>query len=324
VPLLSVQHLSVRYSSGEESFNAVDDVSFVVEQGETIGIVGESGCGKTTLGRAILRLIPNVLGSIVLEGADITHFGKNALRIVRPKMQMVFQDPFSSLNPRQTIRTALERPLIVHGLGSKSEREAHIERFMSSIGLGPQLLSRYPHELSGGQRQRIAFARALVLQPKIVVCDEPVSALDVSVQAQVLNLLTEMKRQLGIAYIFISHDISVVRYMSDKIIVMYLGRIVEMAESAALWSAPRHHYTRALFAAASSLADTQYGRRSQIVRGEPASPLHPPSGCRFNPRCPAATEVCRTVSPTLQPVTPLHHVACHHPIEHDSRFSIRS
>jgi peptide/nickel transport system ATP-binding protein len=216
-------------------------------------------------------------------------------------MQMVFQDPFTSLNPRQTIRTALERPLIVHGLGSSIERKDRIERFVSSIGLSPALLARYPHELSGGQRQRIAFARALILQPKLVICDEPVSALDVSVQAQVLNLLTKMKRELGITYLFISHDISVV------------GRIVEMADAAALRSIQRHHYTRALFAAASVLPEAQYRQRIEVVRGEPASPLHPPSGCRFHPRCPAATEICRTVSPILQPLTPHHYVACHHP-----------
>ena len=311
--MLSVQHLRVRYSSRGDAFNAVDDVSFTVEEGETVGIVGESGCGKSSLGKAILRLVPDVSGSIVLDQTDITHLGGRALRLVRQKMQMVFQDPFTSLNPRQTIKTALERPLIVHGLGSSIERKDRIERFVSSIGLSPGLLARYPHELSGGQRQRIAFARALILQPKLVICDEPVSALDVSVQAQVLNLLTKMKRDLGITYLFISHDISVVRYMSDRIMVMYLGRIVEMADAAALWSVQRHHYTRALFAAASVLPEPQYRQRIEVVRGEPASPLHPPSGCRFHPRCPAATEICRTVSPILQPLTPLHYVACHHP-----------
>ena len=288
-------------------------MSFTVEEGETVGIVGESGCGKSSLGKAILRLVPDVSGSIVLDQTDITHLGGRALRLVRQKMQMVFQDPFTSLNPRQTIKTALERPLIVHGLGSSIERIDRIERFVSSIGLSPGLLARYPHELSGGQRQRIAFARALILQPKLVICDEPVSALDISVQAQVLNLLTKMKRDLGITYLFISHDISVVRYMSDRIMVMYLGRVVEMADAAALWSVQRHHYTRALFAAASVLPEPQYRQRIEVVRGEPASPLHPPSGCRFHPRCPAATEICRTVSPILQPLAPLHYVACHHP-----------
>ena len=288
-------------------------MSFTVEEGETVGIVGESGCGKSSLGKAILRLVPDVSGSIMLDQTDITHLGGRALRLVRQKMQMVFQDPFTSLNPRQTIKTALERPLIVHGLGSSIERIDRIERFVSSIGLSPGLLARYPHELSGGQRQRIACARALILQPRLVICDEPVSALDVSVQAQVLNLLTKMKRDLGITYLFISHDISVVRYMSDRIMVMYLGRVVEMADAATLWSVQRHHYTRALFAAASVLPEPQYRQRIQVVRGEPASPLHPPSGCRFHPRCPAATEICRTVSPILQPLAPLHYVACHHP-----------
>jgi len=288
---------------------AVDGVSFDLERGETVGLVGESGCGKSTLGKTILRLVPSSEGGITLDGADITHLGDKAMAPHRRKVQMIFQDPFGSLNPRQTIRTVLDTALKVHKLGDRAERERQMREIVTRVGLPADALDRYPHEFSGGQRQRIGIARALILRPALIVCDEPVSALDVSIQAQILNLLVDLKRDLGLSYLFISHDLSVVRYFADRVLVMYLGRIVESAGHATLWRDPRHPYTKALLAAVPS-ADPTHARGAPPIKGELSTALT--SGCRFSSRCPAATDRCRVEEPLLRPVGESHHAACHY------------
>ena len=307
--LLSVRDLHTRYAVGRQVLRAVDGVSFEVERGETVGLVGESGCGKSTLGKTILRLVPSAEGVIDLDGTDITRLGDRALAPHRRRMQMIFQDPFGSLNPRQTIRTVLDTALKVHRLGSGSERARRMEEIVARVGLPADSLDRFPHEFSGGQRQRIGIARALILQPALIVCDEPVSALDVSIQAQILNLLVDLKRDLGLSYLFISHDLSVVRYFADRVLVMYLGRIVESASHATLWKDPRHPYTRALFAAVPS-TDPTHKRGAPPIKGE-LNTTDVSSGCRFYSRCPMAAERCRTEEPALNPVGEGHHAACH-------------
>jgi peptide/nickel transport system ATP-binding protein len=271
--------------------------------------VGESGCGKSTLGKTILRLVPSAEGEIVLDGTDITRLGDSAMAPHRRRLQMIFQDPFGSLNPRQTIRTVLDTALKVHRQGDRSERERRMAEIVTRVGLPADALDRYPHEFSGGQRQRIGIARALVLRPALIVCDEPVSALDVSIQAQILNLLVDLKRDLGLSYLFISHDLSVVRYFADRVLVMYLGRIVESASHATLWRDPRHPYTKALFAAVPS-ADPTHKRGAPPIKGELTTDLS--SGCRFCSRCPAATDRCRSEEPPLRSVGEGHHAACHY------------
>jgi peptide/nickel transport system ATP-binding protein len=307
--LLAVRDLHTRYAVGQHVLRAVDGVSFEVAAGETVGLVGESGCGKSTLGKTILRLVPPAEGSILLEGADITRLGDSALAPHRRRMQMIFQDPFGSLNPRQTIRTVLDTALKVHRQGDRRERERRVEEIIARVGLPADALDRYPHEFSGGQRQRIGIARALVLKPALIVCDEPVSALDVSIQAQILNLLVDLKRDLGLSYLFISHDLSVVRYFADRVLVMYLGRIVESASHATLWRDPRHPYTKALFAAVPS-ADPTHKRTPPPIKGELSTSVA--AGCRFSSRCPAATERCRVEEPLLREVGEGHHAACHY------------
>ena len=307
--LLSVRDLHTRYSVGRQVLRAVDGVSFEVERGETVGLVGESGCGKSTLGKTILRLVPSAEGVIDLDGTDITRLGDRALAPHRRRMQMIFQDPFGSLNPRQTIRTVLDTALKVHRLGSRTERAQRMEEIVARVGLPADSLDRFPHEFSGGQRQRIGIARALILQPALIVCDEPVSALDVSIQAQILNLLVDLKRDLGLSYLFISHDLSVVRYFADRVLVMYLGRIVESASHATLWKDPRHPYTKALFAAVPS-TDPTHKRGAPPIKGE-LNTTDVSSGCRFYSRCPMAAERCRTEEPALNPVGEGHHAACH-------------
>ena len=307
--LLSVRDLHTRYAVGRQVLRAVDGVSFEVERGETVGLVGESGCGKSTLGKTILRLVPSAEGVIDLDGTDITRLGDRALAPHRRRMQMIFQDPFGSLNPRQTIRTVLDTALKVHRLGSGSERARRMEEIVARVGLPADALDRFPHEFSGGQRQRIGIARALILQPALIVCDEPVSALDVSIQAQILNLLVDLKRDLGLSYLFISHDLSVVRYFADRVLVMYLGRIVESASHATLWKDPRHPYTKALFAAVPS-TDPTHKRGAPPIKGE-LNTTDVSSGCRFYSRCPMAAERCRTEEPALNPVGEGHHAACH-------------
>jgi oligopeptide transport system ATP-binding protein len=292
---------------------AVDGVSFTIRRGETLGLVGESGCGKTTTGRCILQLERPTSGSIRFEGQELTTLGPEALRTVRRRMQVIFQDPYSSLNPRMTVGQIVEEPLAVHGLvPDAAARAARVWELLGQVGLLPQHARRYPHELSGGQRQRVGIARALSLEPSLIVCDEPVSALDVSIQAQIINLLEDLRRELGLTYLFVAHDLSVVRHISDRVAVMYLGRIVELADRQALYETPRHPYTRALLSAVPIPDPEVEARREHIVLGgEVPSPLRPPPGCAFHPRCPVAVEECRRVRPELRELGRGHEAACH-------------
>ena len=308
--LLNVSDLQTHFKLPKGVLRAVDGVSFTVERGETVGLVGESGCGKSTLGRSLLRLETPTAGHITLDGQDILPLKGAQLRGLRKRMQMIFQDPFASLNPRHSIGSILETPLQVHGLGDRSQRRRQVEQLLDRVGLPRSALSRYPHEFSGGQRQRLGIARALMLQPDLVVCDEPVSALDLSIQAQILNLLVEMKREYGLSYLFISHDLSVVQYFADRVLVMYLGRIVESADRRSLWSTPRHPYTQALIDA---MPDPSRHRQAAPLSGDLPSPQNLPSGCRFHPRCPRASELCLRQEPALTDLGGGHQVACHHP-----------
>ncbi|MBB6219442.1 ABC transporter ATP-binding protein [Rhizobium leguminosarum] len=308
MPLLSVSELKTHYKSRDGLLRAVDGVDLVVERGETVGLVGESGCGKSTLGKTVLRLVDPTAGRIEFKGEDITVLDQRRLRGVRKSIQMIFQDPFASLNPRQTIGEILEAPLVVHGAGNRAERRQTVADVVTKVGLPADSVNRYPHEFSGGQRQRIGIARALLLNPELIICDEPVSALDLSIQAQILNLLVEMKKEFGLSYLFISHDLSVVRYFADRVMVMYLGRIVESADNATLWSDPRHPYTRALMEA---VPDPSRPRQAAPLGGDLPSPSNVPQGCRFHTRCPLATDLCRTDEPEFRAVAPGHQVACH-------------
>ncbi|MBW6398203.1 ATP-binding cassette domain-containing protein [Roseomonas sp. HJA6] len=305
---LTVDGLRTRYVTRGRAVNAVDGVSLEVAPGETVGLVGESGCGKSTLGKTIMRLLDPAEGSIRLNGRDIADLGSAALFPFRRRMQMVFQDPFGSLNPRQTIGTLLETPLKVHGLGKAAERRRRVQDILARVGLPAEAAGRYPHEFSGGQRQRIGIARALVLEPELIICDEPVSALDLSIQAQILNLLVDLKRDLGLSYLFISHDLSVVRYFTDRVLVMYLGRIVESAGHAELWRTPRHPYTRALLASVPQPDPAQRHERAEL-RGELTRAEA--GGCRFRARCPLAFDRCAVEDPALRVVAPGHALACH-------------
>ncbi|WP_158744151.1 ABC transporter ATP-binding protein [Acidisphaera sp. L21] len=299
--LLDVQGLRTEYRSGKQIVAAVDGVDLTVAAGETVGLVGESGCGKSSLGKTVLRLIPAASGRVMLDGTDILPLNGRALAPHRRRMQMVFQDPSASLNPRQTVRTLLQTPLKVHGV---ADRSALVATLLDRVGLERTALDRLPHEFSGGQRQRIGIARALVLRPELLVCDEPVSALDLSIQAGILNLLADLKRDFGLAYLFISHDLGVVRYMADRVLVMYLGRIVESAGQASLWQGPRHPYTRALLA---SVPGATHGGAPPL-RGELA---RPGTGCRFRTRCPQAEARCAAEDPALRTVAEGHSAACH-------------
>ncbi|MFD5847021.1 ABC transporter ATP-binding protein [Streptomyces chartreusis] len=294
---------------------AVDGIDFEVRKGETLGVVGESGCGKSTMGRLITRLLEPTGGKVEFEGRDITHLGVGQMRPMRRDVQMIFQDPYSSLNPRHTIGTIVGAPFKLQGVSPEGGVKKEVQRLLSVVGLNPEHYNRYPHEFSGGQRQRIGIARALALNPKLVVADEPVSALDVSIQAQVVNLLDDLQEELGLTYVIIAHDLSVVRHVSDRIAVMYLGKIVELADRESLYTAPMHPYTKALMSAVPIPDPKRRGVKSEriLLRGDVPSPISPPSGCRFHTRCWKATEVCKTTEPPLLELRPGQRVACHHP-----------
>ena len=289
---------------------AVDDVSFEVYEGETLGIVGESGCGKSTTGRVIMRLHEATEGSIEFQGVELTKLSDEKMRKVRRDIQMVFQDPYASLNPRHSIETILEEPLIVHGIGTKEERKKLINEYLELVGLSAYHAKRYPHQFSGGQRQRIGIARALMTNPKLIIADEPVSALDVSIQAQVLNLMQKLQKDLNLTYIFIAHDLGVVRHISNRVGVMYLGKIVELAISEDLYAEPLHPYTQALLSAV-PVPDPQFEREQIYLKGDIPSPANPPTGCTFHTRCPVATDVCKSKVPQFLEAKPGHYVACH-------------
>jgi peptide/nickel transport system ATP-binding protein len=313
--LLEVQNLSRSFSrkggvlTGErrETVKAVDGVSFSLAARETLGLVGESGCGKTTLGRLVLRLIEPSGGRVLFNGTDILALGPEEMRSYRKNMQIIFQDPYSSLNPRMTVREILQEPLAVNGI-SPRESSGRIDELMDWVGLGRDCLSRYPHQFSGGQRQRIGIARALSLQPELVVADEPVSALDVSIQAQVINLLLDLQQRLSLSYVFISHDISVVRFVSHRIAVMYLGRIVESGDASTVCESPLHPYTKALISAVPDMSEGLSA--SRMVAGELPNPVNPPPGCHYNPRCPKAREICAKERPPEREAEPRHFVSC--------------
>ena len=307
--LLSVKNLHASYASGDGRLRAVDGVSFDVAAGETVGLVGESGCGKSTLGKALLRLVGASSGGIVFDGKDVAGLSGAALARYRRSVQMVFQDPFGSLNPRHTVAEILTGPLTVHRIGARRDRTERAAEMLDRVGLPRDALGRYPHEFSGGQRQRLGIARALILKPRLVICDEPVSALDLSIQAQILNLLAEMKVDLGLSYLFISHDLSVVRYFTDRVLVMYLGRIVESGSWESLWQRPLHPYTQALIEAVPNAARR---RHAAPLAGDLPSARNIPSGCRFHPRCPRATALCLVEEPMLRDAGGGQTVVCHH------------
>lgn len=288
---------------------AVDGVNLIIKEGETLGLVGESGCGKTTVGRTILRLIPHTSGSVIYDGQDVFKLKSNELKAVRRNMQIIFQDPYSSLDPRVPVGESISEGLLVHGIGNRNERYARVVETLKKVGLEEYHARRYPHEFSGGQRQRIGIARALILQPKFIVCDEPVSALDVSIQSQVLNILRELQDEFGLTYMFIAHNLSVVEHISDRVAVMYLGKVVEMASRDDLFSTPLHPYTQALMSAI-PVPDPNLKRERIILTGDVPSPLNPPSGCRFHPRCPVAMDICSKEEPVFKDYGNEHFVAC--------------
>jgi oligopeptide transport system ATP-binding protein len=306
------------FSRGRGRVHAVEDLSLTVRKGETLGIVGESGCGKSTTARLMLRLLDPTSGTIRFEGRDISHLSHRRLRPLRREMQMIFQDPYASLNPRKTVEQIIGQPFAVHNVVGSREAKLRVRELLDTVGLSREHASRYPHEFSGGQRQRIGIARALALNPKLIVCDEPVSALDVSVQAQILNLLRNLQEEFNLTYVFISHDLSVMRQICTRIAVMYLGRLVELAESERIFERPRHPYTAVLISAVPRLMSDGAKRERIVVGGDVPSPVDPPSGCVFHPRCPRFREGhCDVVEPELEPTPgePSHVAACHYPLE---------
>jgi peptide/nickel transport system ATP-binding protein/oligopeptide transport system ATP-binding protein len=318
--LLRVEHLvkyfpvmrGIIFKTKVGIVQAVDDVSLSIRQGETLGVVGESGCGKSTTARTVLRLLEPTAGAIWFDGQDIVKFDKEQLRVLRREMQIIFQDPFASLNPRMTVRSIVSEPLAIHGIYEQSGGGKYVADLLERVGLNPEHGNRYPHEFSGGQRQRIGVARALALKPKLIICDEPVSALDVSVQAQILNLLEDLQNEFGLTYMFIAHDLSVVRHISDRVAVMYLGKVVEQADRDTLYEKPMHPYTQALISAV-PIPDPQKerARKRIILEGDLPSPLNPPPACRFHTRCWKAQQICRDVEPPLEDHGNGHLVACH-------------
>lgn len=312
--LVRVENLSKHFSMGssflrkeKQSIRAVEDLSFSIYKGETLGIVGESGCGKSTTGRLLLRLLEATSGSVFFEGEDITSFSKEQLRTKRRDFQMIFQDPYASLNPRMTVEDLISEPLVTYKVPNRRER---VLELIDAVGISKDYLHRYPHEFSGGQRQRIGIARSLALNPKFIIADEPVAALDVSIQAQIINLMKDLQDEFDLTYLFIAHDLSVVEYISDRIAVMYLGSIVELTTSEKLYLKPLHPYTQALISAI-PIPDPSLKRESIKLRGEIPSPMNPPTGCKFHTRCPLAKDICKQVIPPLKEVEPEHFVACH-------------
>jgi oligopeptide transport system ATP-binding protein len=304
--------------------HAVDDVTFSVNEGETVGLVGESGCGKSTLGRCIVRLLEPTAGDVIFQGRSIGTLGARALRPLRRQMQMVFQDPYASLNPRKRVGTIVSDPLRIHGIGDRASRKQQVEKLLEAVGLSPEHYNRFPHEFSGGQRQRIGVARALALRPKLVVADEPVSALDVSIQAQMINLFEDLQEEFNLTYVFIAHDLSVVRHVSDRIAVMYLGKLVELSPAEELYTRPIMPYTEALLSAVPIPDPDLSDQRERIVlEGDVPSPINPPSGCRFHPRCRYKTDVCAQIEPPLVDYGNGHLAACHHPLNVDSETLAR-
>lgn len=311
-PLISVRNLKKYFSVKDELLKAVDDVSFEIFRGETLGLVGESGCGKSTIGRTLVHLEKPTDGEIFFDCEDLLSFSSRELKKMRRKIQMIFQDPYASLNPRMTVKDTIAEPLEIHGLGNTKEKLKRVEELLHLVSLDATFSSRFPHELSGGQRQRVGIARALAVNPEFLVCDEPISALDVSVQAQIVNLLKKLQNDMGLTYLFIAHDLAMVKYISSRVAVMYLGHIVELAPSDALYANPLHPYTQALLSAIPIPDPKIEKNRSRIVlKGEVPSAIHPPKGCVFSTRCPFAKEICREKRPVWKEVSPGHSVACH-------------
>ncbi|HHV12140.1 MAG TPA: ATP-binding cassette domain-containing protein [Clostridiales bacterium] len=310
--LLECVNLKKYFDTPGGTLHAVDDVSFKLCEGKTLGVVGESGCGKSTLGRTILRLTPSTGGKIIFDGEDITEKGSKDMIKLRQKMQMIFQDPFSSLDPKMTVSQIIEEPLRIHKVyKNKEERSKRVNELMEIVGLDDRYVNIYPHELDGGRRQRIGIARSIALNPKFIVCDEPVSALDVSIQAQILNLMMDLKEEFGLTYIFVTHDLSVVKHISDDILVLYLGKMVEMTSSDRLFENPVHPYTKALLSAIPIPDITFKGKEAEVMKGEVTSPIEPPEGCRFAARCPMPSERCFKETPEFVEVEENHFVACH-------------
>jgi oligopeptide transport system ATP-binding protein len=317
IPLLEVTHLKKHFPIKGGVFSktigyvyAVDDINFTLEKGETLGLVGESGCGKSTTGRTILRLIEPTDGMISFEGQDITHLDKSAMRALRREMQIIFQDPYASLNPRMTVGSIIGEPLEIHKIAKGSEKEERVASLLQKVGLRAEDMRKYPHEFSGGQRQRIGIARALALNPKLIVCDEPVSALDVSIQAQVINLLEDLQAEFGLSYLFIAHNLNVVEHISNRVAVMYLGQIVELASDEELYKNPQHPYTEALLSAV-PIPDPTVKKKRIILEGDVPSPINPPKGCHFHTRCMYKDKICEEVEPEFKDIGGGHWVACH-------------
>ncbi|WP_051331155.1 ABC transporter ATP-binding protein [Aneurinibacillus terranovensis] len=310
--LVEVKNLKKYFQTGSGVVKAVNNVSFGIKRGETLGVVGESGCGKSTMGRTVLRLYDATEGQVLFEGKDVHKLGQRDLKKMRRDMQMIFQDPYASLNPRMTVEDIIGEALDLHNLASGKKRRERIQDLLRLVGLKPEHINRFPHEFSGGQRQRIGIARALAVEPKFIVCDEPISALDVSIQAQVVNLLKDLQREMGLTYLFIAHDLAMVKHISDRVAVMYLGKMAELASSEELYERPLHPYTQALLSAI-PIPDPEVERTREriVLEGDVPSPMNPPSGCHFRTRCPHAMESCAKIEPVWQEVLPEHFVACH-------------